>query len=107
LIVDHDEIRKRVEDLQPMTVRLIHAGKQASILESHRRMPNDRLEQQLIVGGERLAAVRQVQASDQLTLAALQSTDRQILPAESLCQRTSKQICRRSRSDRDSTFCQR
>ena len=83
LVVDHDEVADGVEDLQPVAVGLLHAGKQAGVFERDAGMTGDRAQQLVIFGRRRRTAIGQTEHADQFSRGTRQPDQGAIGPSQS------------------------
>ncbi len=67
LVMDHDEIADGIEHIQPVPVRLLHAGKQSGILQSDAGVAGDGAQQLLILEAGRGAAVGETKHTDEFS----------------------------------------
>jgi hypothetical protein len=67
LVVDDDEVADGVEYFQPVTVRLLHAGEEAGILERDAGVTGDGAQQLMIFDGGRRAAVGKAKNTDEFS----------------------------------------
>ena len=69
-VVNDDVIADGVEDFDPMTVRLLHAGEQASILERNAGMAGHSAQQLPVVGAGRRVSIGKAEHSNQFSRGA-------------------------------------
>ncbi len=98
-VVGHNEIADGVEDLDPVPVGLVHAGKQAGIFQRHRGVPCDGL-QDLVVFVHPLFAVSEEQNADQFSRRAQQSHQGAVAFTQLGGQRGTEQLRRRGGDNR-------
>ncbi len=79
----HDDVvRKSVENLRPLLVRLGDLGEQAGILQGHGRMSGQGQEHLFIIARERAPAICKAEHTQQFPTAADQTGDGQIVPVQ-------------------------
>ena len=82
LVVRHNEIGDGIEDLDPVPVGLVHAGKQPGIFQSDGGVRRDGLQQLLVAALQRLSPICQAQHAHQFSRRTLQPDQAAILPAQ-------------------------
>ena len=82
LIVHHNEVADRVEDLQPVPVGLLHPGKQTGIFQSDAGVTGDGPQQLVIFSARRAAAIGQTQDANEFSRGTCEPDQSAIRPPE-------------------------
>src|SRR5450631_768657 len=84
LVMDDDEVADGIEDFKPVAVSLLHAGKEAGILESDAGMAGDGAQQLVIFNGGRSAAVGEAKHAHEFSRGAGEPDQGAICPSQSV-----------------------
>ena len=86
-----DEVRDSVEDLDPVPVRLLHAGEEAGVFERYRDLAGNGLQQLTVFGIQMSAPISKTESSEWCTArTSAEAGEHDFLPGGFACELRAK-----------------